>query len=45
MQLFRIGKKFSFWDPNLYQIYEKKRNLLIGTATCAKIQTEIISMG
>lgn len=41
-----LEKIFSlFWDPNLYQIYEKKRNLLIGTATCAKIQTQIISIG
>lgn len=30
----------SFWGPNLYQIYEKKGNLLIGPSACAKTQTD-----
>ena len=45
MQLARFGKNISIYDSNLYQIYEMKKDLLIGTATCAKIQTQMISMG
>lgn len=45
MQLVIFGKKISVYDPNLYQIYEMKKDLPIGTATCAKIQTQMISMG
>lgn len=45
MQLVIFGKHISVYDPNLYQLYEMKKDLLIGTATCAKIQTQMISMG